>query len=150
MELVSDTGELLYLRKYQEAIMSFNRLDRNMAFCIRWAAQNAGLDVSIETIYSYSYDKKLRKIETMIRSKNLESEYSLFLDSAKKCRLFRNKMVHGDWQFNERLEEPIRFHVLSPADEQGSFTQDEFAARINQVNDTNSLFNKLRKTHPIE
>ncbi len=130
--------------------MSFNRLDRNMAYCIRLAAQNAGLDVSIETIHSYSYDKKLRKIGAMIRRRMLEPEYGAFLDLAEQCRLFRNKIVHGDWQFIEHLKEPIRFHVLAPSDEQGSFTQDAFVTRVTQINDTDSLFNKLRKIHPIE
>lgn len=150
VKTVSDSPELLYLRKYQQAVMSFNRLERNMAFCIGWAARSVPRDVDMAAIHSYSYDKKLRKIRLLVREKKLETAYTDFLDSAERCRLFRNKMVHGDWQFVAHLEQPIRFHVLAPHEERGSFTQEEFAARVDDVEAIGSLFSKLRKEHPIE
>jgi hypothetical protein len=109
----------------------------------------AGNELDLLTVLSYSYDKKLRKIESLIRERKRETEYSRFLALAEQCRSLRNKLVHGHWDFIAHLPKPIRFHVPAPFEEKGDFAQDEFSAQVGYFERTNSLFVELQKKHPI-
>jgi hypothetical protein len=144
-----DSPEVLFLRSYKDAIMFFNMLDRNLAYCLRGASSSAGAEVDLLTVLSYPYDKKLKEIKSLILKRGRESEYSEFLRLAEQCRTLRNKLVHGHWAFVARLPKPIRFQVPAPYQEEGYLTQDEFSAQAALCQRANSLFVKLQGKHPI-
>lgn len=129
--------------------MHFNMLDRNMAYCLRQASSNSEHAVSLKSVFSFAYDKKLKKIQTLIRERKRESEYSDFLNSAHQCRSLRNKLVHGHWEFVPCRHKPIRFEVPAPYEEQGYLTQDEFSAQGDFLQHTNSMFVQLQRKFPI-
>src|SRR5688572_3946564 len=56
-----ERAELLFLRSYKDAIMYFNMLDRNLAYCLRWASKVDGSNVDIVAILALSFDRKLKK-----------------------------------------------------------------------------------------
>ena len=145
-----ERAELLFLRSYRDAIMYFNMLDRNLAYCLRWAAESAGRSASLSVILALPFDRKLKKVVALIRRKKRKSEYAEFLSLAEECRKMRNKLVHGHWEFVPRLEQPIRFHVPAPFEEKGGVTQEEFSGLAASFGRANSLFRKLRASHPIE
>ena len=149
MHQLSDSPEILFLRGYKEAIMHFNMLDRNFAYCLRGASSSAGSEANLLTVLSYPYEKKLKMVGSLIRERGRESEYSEFLRLAERCRTLRNKLVHGHWEFVPRLPKPIRFQVPAPFEEEGYLTQDEFSAQIALCRRTNSLFGELQGKHPI-
>lgn len=142
--------ELEFLRKYKDAILYFNLLEWNMAYCLFWAAEFAGTKLSMSKALAYSYDAKLRKIRSLIVAREREAAYAGFLIQAEQCRLYRNKLVHGQWDLRENLEKPVRFSVRAPLEESGGMTFAEFTAQTTLFKKTLSLFLKLRKSHPIE
>ncbi len=103
----SETQETMFLRSYKDAIMLFNMLERNMASCLRAASARTGVDGDIARILEFPYDKKLRKIKVLISKSGFDAQYESFLALAEKCRLFRNRLVHGHWEFVEFLEAPV-------------------------------------------
>jgi hypothetical protein len=44
----------------------------------------------------------------------------------------------------------VRFHVVTPVEERGVFTQEEFEALATLIENTNNQFCQLRNKHPIE
>lgn len=143
-------SELRFLRQYKDAILHFNLLDRNLAYCLAWATRpmNAGPDFA--KAFCLSYDRKLRRIASLIKSRNHEEAYRDFSSLAEQCRLLRNRLVHGRWEFKAWLEKPISFHIAEPFEESGRLTQEEFAAQTRIFRKAVNLFNRRRKSHPIE
>ena len=130
--------------------MYFNMLDRNLAYCLRWASASDGRNADLSVILALSFDRKLKKVVALIRKKKRKAEYAEFLSLAEECRKTRNRLVHGHWEFVSRLERPIRFHLPAPVEEDGGVTQSEFSALAATFGRANSLFRKLRASHPIE
>lgn len=143
-------GEVGFLRRYKEAIYYFNMLDRNMAYCIRAARQRAGTESAVRKIHAQSFDTKLGKINSIIKAKDRVADYHDFSELAEQCRLLRNRLVHGHWEFKDWLKKPIHFHVPSPLEESGALTHEEFAVQTAIFEQTLTLFNQKRNTHPIE
>lgn len=141
--------ELRFLRNYKRAVSSFNILDRNMALCLQWAAHYAGKETEMDSFLALPYDRKFSKIKSLIIKKGQGSEYQEFIRLAEMCRLWRNKLVHGEWELTYR-DENVRFHVLVPIEEKGSFTHEEFEALATMIENANSQFSRLRDEHPIE
>src|SRR6266540_1347197 len=127
---LSKSPELVFLRGYRDAITHFNMLDRNLAYCLRWASIYDGREVDLMSVLSCSFDKKLKKIVRLIESRDRQAEYGDFLVLAEQCRTLRNKLVHGDWKFVPHLPKPIRFHVPAPFEEEGYMTEREFSALV--------------------
>jgi hypothetical protein len=146
---VSDSPEIIFLRGYKDAIMHFNMLDRNLAYCLQWASTYAGIEVDLLAVLSYSFDKKVKKIVCLIKTRGRKSEYAEFLRLAEQCRTQRNRLVHGHWEFVPRLPKPIRFQVPAPFEEEGYMTQNEFSVLVSPFLLLSSLFIKLQKKYPI-
>jgi hypothetical protein len=144
------TSELEFLRNYKDALMHFNMLDRNMAYCLRSASGLSGPEMDCAKFMRYPYDKKLGKVKALIQSKGLMEKCGEFLALAERCRLLRNRIVHGHWDFFEHSDKPVRFHVPMPFEEGGSLTIDEFKHLVAVFAQKNLLFTDLREKHAIE
>lgn len=146
---LDDNNEITFLRLYKYGITQFNMLERNMAYC-QWHADPSSLHQDrLKQIHEYSFSEKLQKVRALLSAKAKLAPYELFLNQAEQCRLFRNKLVHGHWEFRWFLEEPIRFHVPAPFEEGGSMTLENFAEKIRCIEETGALFSKLREAHPL-
>jgi len=147
---LSKNDEMVFLQGYKDAVFHFNLLEHNMAYCLWWARKRSGKEIELTSFMSKSYDQKFKKVKSLINSMQRENEYSEFLEMAENCRLLRNKLVHGVWEFIHHLEKPIRFYVPHPFKEEGYLSQNEFLAEIEIFERTNLLFCKLRELYPIE
>ena len=142
--------ELRFLRAYKRAVSSFNILDMNMALCLRWTSLRADKEADLDRFLALTYDKKFKKIQSLIKKKGQESAYKEFIRLAEECRLWRNKLVHGEWELILFGDKDVRFHVLAPTKEEGSFTHEEFEALADMIENTHTEFSRLREQHPIE
>lgn len=64
-----------------------------MALCLRWANLRAGKKADIDPFLALPYDRKFKKVLSLIREKGAESAYQEFIHSAEECRRWRNKLV---------------------------------------------------------
>jgi len=149
MKITPDT-ELRFLRAYKRAVSAFNILDLNMSLCLRWASLRAGKEAGIDRFLALPYDRKFKRVKSLIRKKGRELEYQEFIRLAEECRLWRNKLVHGEWELNVFGNKDVRFHVLAPEEERGEFTHAEFEALADMIENTHAEFSRLREKHPIE
>lgn len=147
---ISPDAELRFLRAYKRAVSNFNILDLNMSLCLRWASLRAGKEVSIDRLLALSYDRKFKRVKSLIRKKGQEPAYQKFIRLAENCRLWRNKLVHGEWELNVYGDKDVRYHVLAPVEERGEFTHEEFEDLADMIEHTHAEFSRLREKHPIE
>lgn len=145
-----ESSEVLFLRRYKDAIMHFNMLERNIALCLRWASKRPREEGLLARMLEMPFNEKLRKLRSLIQKAAKGAEYATFLTMAEQCRQDRNKLVHGYWEYRWFLDEPIRYHVPSPFDEDGAMTQETFSTWVGTFEEAGALFNKLRQLHPLE
>lgn len=142
---MTDSPELLFLRSYRDAVMEFNRLDRNLAYFLRNSAERGGAEVKLEEIFRHAFDDKLKKATALLRKGGWSESHEEFVNLAGECRLARNRLVHGEWWFAERLDKPIRFKVYAPGEESGSYDQGSFNKLVSTYTRANKLFHKLQE-----
>jgi hypothetical protein len=141
--------ELAFLRGFKDAIMSFNRLDRNLAYFIRFAIEAEGRNRDLLKVLSYSYDKKLKLVRSITRKDGLTQQYDGFIEMADSCRHLRNRLVHGDWRLLEDRHEAVLYSVPAPLEESGMLTIEQFQEQVEKIDRANSLFLRLQKKHPL-
>ncbi len=143
---MADSPELLFLRSYRDAIMEFNRLDRNLAYFLRIGAERPGAEDRLAVAFKFTFEKKLRKAIALLRKRDWSESHEEFEKLADECRRARNKLVHGEWRFVDRLDNPIRFKVYAPIEESGSYDQKSFNELVSTFSRANGLLRKLQET----
>jgi hypothetical protein len=141
--------ELAFLRAFKDAIMSFNRLDRNLAYFIRYLEERDGRNRDLLKILSHSFDTKLKRVRTLIERSDLSQRYQGFLEMAEGGRQLRNRLVHGDWRLMEHLRKAVLYSVPAPLAEIGQLTIEEFQEQVVFLDRANSLFLLLQRKYPL-
>jgi hypothetical protein len=141
--------ELAFLRAFKDAIMSFNRLDRNLGYFIRYMEEREGRNRDLLKILSHSFDTKLKRVRTLIERSDLSQRYQGFLEMAESCRQLRNRLVHGDWRLIEHRREAVRYSVPAPLAENGELSLEQFQEQVALLDRANSVFLSLQKQYPL-
>lgn len=149
MKDAPDAMELRYLRAYQGFIYQFNMLDRNIAYCLASARKRPDESATIERFLSFSFDQKVKKLKALVGRSGIELPFQEFFSIVEHCRIMRNKIVHGNWEFGDFLDGPIRFHIPAPVAERGSYTLDSFERELEQFKAAIRVFFELREKHDL-
>ena len=144
MPAAPNPAELHFLRTYKDAVMHFNRLDLNLAYCLRAASGR-----NLASVLADSYDKKLKQLHALVCNRGRLSAYAGFLELAGLCRPIRNQLVHGQWDFLPRLPNSVRFQVPAPFEVEGYLTLEEFITRVAVFRQAGDIFIALQKKHPL-
>lgn len=137
--------EIEFLRTYKNFIYTFNMLDRNIGYCLRYCSKRA-LQKNPEKWISASFDSKIRKVIILAKSFDLDTVFSEWHSNVEKCRYLRNIVAHGHWEWLDYLEKPIHYHAPEIKNGKGSFTVDEFQEKLIFLQDVGESFREIRKS----
>ena len=140
---MSTGTELEFLRIYKDFILYFNLLDTNLGLCLWHCGRYMGSD-NPDKWREKSFDKKVKKVMSLVVEHSLESVFATWHKSIQDCRGFRNIVVHGQWRWRESCEKQIRYECLLSSD-LGDLTIDEFRSKLVFVKDLLTTFNEIRE-----
>ena len=142
---MTNDSELEYLRIYQAHIYIFNLLDHNMALCLWYCHRKRPDPPPIDHWVGLPFAEKRKKLLRMAETALSPDDYAELSTRLDECRVWRNVVVHAHWEWMGSMEKPIRYHASEPFDQKGQFTVDEFRERLPSMEETFTLFQRLRK-----
>jgi hypothetical protein len=91
-----------------------------------------------------TFDQKLKKLLSIANKSIPERQYKILSQKLEECRLLRNVVVHGHWEWREFLDEPILYHTPEPFNQEGSLTVKAFQDKLSFLEEASRLFQDLR------
>lgn len=140
---MSTDDEITFLRTYKDFIYYFNMLDRNIGFCLRRCMTLRGTR-NAERWLSVSFDSKVKQLLRLAKECGVADAFASWSSDLEKCRHLRNIVAHGNWEWHEFIDKPIQYHAPEIDDGEGSFTNDEFTARLIFLIGVSETFQKAR------
>jgi hypothetical protein len=127
---MTEHKEIVFLRTYKDFIYKFNMLDRNMAYFLRDCMRSVQGNSSTDKWHKVTFDQKLKKLLSIANKSIPERQYKILSQKLEECRLLRNVVVHGHWEWREFLDEPILYHTPEPFNQEGSLTVKAFQDKL--------------------
>ena len=141
---------------FMRYVNSFNRLERNIALCIRCTDRSIETEAAYRALCDLTYQKKLKALEKAVAGNEIlegpeaATAFSEWTKLVDRSRTIRNDYVHGDWDIAPSMEKPIRFTPMRWSDgEKGPTTQEmtlnEFLVAVDEMEALADSFSQLRQ-----
>ncbi len=150
MKTATDDSELQFLRIYKDYIYCFNLLEGNIVLCLSHARKEGEFSATVDKYRKYSFNENVKRLKQLMKRNGLYENLYEWFQLLEKCRLMRNKIVHGEWLFRYWLEAPILFDIHFPEKEKGCYTLNKFATELELLNKVIEDFNKFRIQYEIK
>ncbi len=140
---MNSENEIIFLRTYKDFIFYFNMLERNIGYCLSCCLKSYGNKNSDKWLVT-SFDSKVKRILKLAKRMGVDEKFCTWNSDIEECRHLRNIIVHGNWEWHEFSDKPIRFHAPEIENGKGEFTNDEFKSKLNFLKIASETFAKIR------